>query len=96
MWIAFIENTILLIFVLFLLFYSKQKQNTSHGIFALSYALCFLIITGMITPIAGSLVRYKIPALSFLLFYCIQKFDFNKISSQQQNLIQKFSKLFFV
>ena len=29
MWIAFIENTILLIFVLFLLFYSKQKQNTS-------------------------------------------------------------------
>jgi hypothetical protein len=96
MWIAFFENTILLIFVLFLLFYSKQKQNTSHGIFALWYALCFLIITGMITPIAGSLVRYKIPALSFLLFYCIQKFDFNKISSQQQNLIQKFSKLFFV
>jgi hypothetical protein len=96
MWIAFLENTILLIFVLFLYVYSSKNKNSHQGIFALFYALCFLIITGMITPIAGSLVRYKIPALSFLLFYFIQNFDFNKISIRKQILIQKFSKLFFV
>lgn len=96
MWIAFLENTILLIFVLFLFFNSSKISRSHQGLFALFYALCFLVITGMITPIAGSLVRYKIPALSFLLFYFIQKFDFNKISIRHQNLIQKFSKLFFV
>jgi hypothetical protein len=96
MWIAFFENTTIVIFVLFLVLHSSKNQNIHQSIFALFYALCFLIITGMITPIAGSLVRYKIPALSFFLFYFIQRFDFNKISNAKQILIQKLSKLFFV
>lgn len=96
MWIAFFENSILLIFVAILFFYRQSKSHSHQAIFALFYALCFLIITGIITPIAGSLVRYKIPALSFFLFYFIQRFDFNKISKAKQIQIQKLSKLFFV
>tara|TARA_Y100001933_G_scaffold249215_1_gene283986 strand:- start:599 stop:769 length:171 start_codon:yes stop_codon:yes gene_type:complete len=33
------------------------------------YAIALLTIIGMVTPIMGSLVRYKIPAIPFLLMF---------------------------
>jgi drug/metabolite transporter (DMT)-like permease len=33
------------------------------------YAFALLTIIGMVTPMMGSLVRYKIPAIPFLLMF---------------------------
>jgi hypothetical protein len=63
---ATIENIFLLII---LLIFIKQKLKwSSIAIVSLLYALAFATIIGMITPIAGSLVRYKVPLLFFVFF----------------------------
>ncbi|HAP70776.1 MAG TPA: hypothetical protein DCR04_13830 [Flavobacteriales bacterium] len=34
---------------------------------AISFALVILILTGLVTPVVGAIVRYKVPALPFLV-----------------------------
>ena len=91
-----IENFVLLIFMIFCVVKGRRVNVTNVGVFALIYALSFLTITAMITPIIGSLVRYKIPILPFLLFFFIQFLDVNKITSTINKLISKINKLFLL
>lgn len=64
-----IEN--LLIFILIIICLVKMKKVLFHsiGYFFILYSVSLLAIIGMVTPILGSLVRYKIPALPLFLFF---------------------------
>ena len=64
-----IENCLIIIFIFICLLYGKSKNFQSIGYFFLMYAFALLTIIGMVTPIMGSLVRYKIPAIPFLLMF---------------------------
>lgn len=46
------------------------------------------ILTGLITPVMGAIVRYKVPALPFLMILLIQLID-------KEKMIQKFPFLKF-
>ncbi len=64
-----IENFLILLFISTCIFLGKRKNFQSIGYFFLMYAIALLTIIGMVTPIMGSLVRYKIPAIPFLLMF---------------------------
>lgn len=67
MLIAIGENLLLLI----LLMMALTRMNTpilSEPLFwlCISFAFVILILTGLVTPVVGAIVRYKVPALPFL------------------------------
>jgi len=64
-----IENFVIIVFILTCIIFGKRKNFQSIGYFFLMYSFALLTIIGMITPIMGSLVRYKIPAIPFLLMF---------------------------
>lgn len=80
-----IEN---IIFVLILVFAIIKHQTLDASqknklMFCLSFTMYLFLIIGWTTPVAGAIVRYKIPALPFLLigaFLLLNKEDtFNKL-----------------
>jgi len=80
---AFLEN-ILIIFILGAsVFYRKKvsPQQWKFVIFALAFSLFLLIIIGLTTPILGAIVRYKIPALPFLILVALLFLDVQKLPS---------------
>lgn len=80
-WVAGIEN-ILIIFLVILSFLCRNKlRDEQEPLFYLSlfFVLALFALIGLTTPVIGSLVRYKAPALPFLLFACILLFDTTKI-----------------
>jgi len=70
---SWFENIAIAGLVLMSLFtLSKLRLKESQMFwFCLSFTLILFILIGTITPVAGALVRYKIPALSFLLIGCL-------------------------
>ncbi len=66
--LAAIENIVLLIAALFFLFSIKWKliKDNNFFWFCMFLAVSLLILSGLVTPNMGALVRYKSPALPFL------------------------------
>ena len=64
-----IENIIVFAFISFCIWYGQIKNFDKIGYFFIMFAFGLLTIIGMVTPIIGSLVRYKIPAIPFLLMF---------------------------
>ena len=64
-----IENILIFVFIIFCIIYGSRQNFNKIGYFFILYAFGLLTIIGMVTPIMGSLVRYKIPALPFLLMF---------------------------
>lgn len=61
------ENMLIALLLLAMLFWF-DKAVFSDPIFwlALSFAISILVLTGLVTPVVGAIVRYKVPALPFL------------------------------
>ena len=64
-----VENCLIIFFIFSCIIWGKRKNFQSIGYFFFIYAFTLLTIIGMVTPIMGSLVRYKIPAIPFLLMF---------------------------
>jgi hypothetical protein len=82
--LASVENLCILFFIVLSIVFIKpiRKINTNMLLFALSYVLILYTLIGWITPVMGSIVRYKIPAIPFLLFACILVLDYEKLKSK--------------
>lgn len=74
-----IENILILIFITLCVIYGKREQFKPIGYFFLMFSIGLMTIIGMVTPIMGSLVRYKIPALPFLLMFFLLFLDIQKL-----------------
>ncbi len=80
-WVAALENIFTLLFILLSLFFRNKIRDEQKPLFYLSlfFVLALYALIGLTTPVIGSLVRYKTPALPFLLFVCILLLDSTKI-----------------
>ena len=74
-----IENLLLIAFMICCFVLRKKEQVSNMMIYFLIYSLSLLTVVGMVTPILGSLVRYKIPALPFLLLFFLSIVDYSKL-----------------
>jgi len=71
--LASLENIILLVSVLFSFFYFKNKTSleTDFLWFLVFTVLSVFFIVGFTTPVAGAIVRYKMPVIPFLLMIAV-------------------------
>ncbi len=69
--LAALENIFLIVFcILCLAGFSKSSINKLPSVFflAIYFSVIMFILIGLVTPVIGALVRYKVPALPFLMF----------------------------
>lgn len=80
---AFLENMVFLfLFISALLrFRIPDKETQVLLIFFGSFILLLASLTGLVTPVLGAIVRYKIPFLPFLFLSLILLGDFNKLEA---------------
>jgi hypothetical protein len=74
-----LENACVLIFLIICVWFKKQTYN--RNLFALCLFICLIILLliGYTTPVAGAIVRYKVPVMPFLIMCGILIIDENKL-----------------
>lgn len=84
--LALVENIFILLFFLFSIYHAYyhktlKKIRSYKLLFAcLFFTIILFAIIGISTPVAGALVRYKVPALPFLIMLLLLLIDVKKIS----------------
>lgn len=77
--VAGIENLFLLLSMIALLIYRKpfREIDLDFLIFLLSYVVILYTLIGLVTPVTGAIVRYKVPVLPFfaLIFLLVSDSD---------------------
>lgn len=71
MWFSVAENIFILLLIVILIFNIKTELIKTISSFAISsflFGVSIFILSGLVTPIIGALVRYKVPGLPFLIF----------------------------
>ena len=78
---SFIENTVILLLLFTTFVYRKalKVKEWDFVIFCLSFCVILYTVIGLTTPITGAIVRYKIPAIPFLMMAVFMLMDFDKI-----------------
>ncbi|HNW89196.1 MAG TPA: hypothetical protein PKN48_06005 [Bacteroidales bacterium] len=78
---AALENIfILFLFIVCLVFASKKIQDRSVLFFCLLFFTALYILTGLTTPVFGAMVRYKVPAMPFLMVFLFMILNSEKIT----------------
>lgn len=74
-----LENACVLIFLIICVWFKKHSYN--RNLFALCLFICLviLLLIGYTTPVAGAIVRYKVPIMPFLLMCGILIIDEQKL-----------------
>lgn len=75
------ENILLALLMLlpFMAFRKPDKKVLACILFSLSFVTCLYLLIGTITPVLGSLVRYKVPGIPLLLIVVVLLTDFEKL-----------------
>lgn len=81
--LACMENIVLIaLFILMIKHYKKpERANQSIIIFSLLFVFTLYTLVGLTTPVLGAAVRYKVPALPFLLISLFLLCDCNRIKA---------------
>ena len=68
------ENIVLLALFLLFLLYRQKEKNQRYLLYALAgYSVCLLLLIGYSVPVTGAVIRYKVLATPFLaLFFALQ------------------------
>lgn len=75
-----LENLLIIGIILIALFYRKSNYRANEIIyFSISFTIIIFILIGLTTPVIGALVRYKVPALPFLLIIFFDLLDMDKL-----------------
>jgi hypothetical protein len=85
--ISAIENLFILGLIAFAIWRSalNGKKLTALIMFCISYVILFYILIGLITPVLGAMVRYKVPVypvLTFLLLYLYRNNEKLKMNNE--------------
>jgi len=70
------------LFIVLLLFPKKSNNEWFYILFCLVFVFTLFTIVGLMIPIFGALVRYKVPALPFLAIALLMLIDFDKLKSK--------------
>lgn len=80
MLVSAVENIFILLFIFTcLLFFRKKLENRSLICFCFAVVVPLFVLIGLTTPVLGAVVRYKIPALPFLLIAFLFILDKEKL-----------------
>lgn len=81
---ACMENIIFIVFILLLFRFYKKPDAVSQKIIIFSFLFVITLYTlvGLTTPVLGAAVRYKVPALPFLILSLFLFFDVSKLPSK--------------
>jgi hypothetical protein len=81
---AALENIFIILTGIFSLVFSRMKINGAMHLFCFSifFVICMYALIGLITPILGAMVRYKVPALLFLVFIFVTLADGSRLKSK--------------
>jgi len=81
---AALENIFILIMAFICLLFSGRKKLQAIQLICFStfFVICMYALIGLITPILGAMVRYKVPALPFLFFILAAFIDEGKLKSK--------------
>ena len=66
-----------------------RSTDSYWVVIALLFSLSIFTLTGLVTPILGAIVRYKVPALPFFLFAIVSYLPELKLGQKINNLIKK-------
>jgi hypothetical protein len=77
---ACIENIALMLLFIFMIWKYKKPESSIQSVIIFSFLFVFTLYTlvGLTTPVLGAAVRYKVPALPFLLISIFLLIDFTK------------------
>ncbi|HKR07288.1 MAG TPA: hypothetical protein VJY62_21820 [Bacteroidia bacterium] len=80
--VAALENLFIILVIFFSIFFSSRIKDEQKPVFYLSLFFVVFLFTliGLTTPLIGSMVRYKVPALPFLLSMLVMMLNKEKIS----------------
>ncbi len=89
-----LENLMFVMMFMTTVFYFKKPvSGLPHLWLALFFSLGILVLTGLTTPVMGAIVRYKVPALPFLLMVMIMVIDRERLLRNLRDFRKKiFSK----
>ncbi len=75
------ENFLIILILFASWFYRKnvQPKQWKFVFFCLTFSVLLFVIIGLTTPIIGAIVRYKIPAIPFLVIVALLFFDASKL-----------------
>jgi len=77
---AGIENFLILTILFLSIIFFDHKQIHKSFFYASLFAVIFMfVLTGLITPVMGAIVRYKVPALPFLMILLFMMIDKEKL-----------------
>lgn len=81
MLVSSLENISIVSFCLVCVFFHKPLKSIPYKmwLFLLSYSIVLLVLLGLVTPVMGAMVRYKVPVLPFLLIAFLLLLDFQKL-----------------
>ncbi len=84
---AILENVFIISILIFSWIYRKSisPKQWKFAVYCLSFSLVLFVIIGLTTPILGAVVRYKIPAMPFLVFAALLFFDSSKLPISWRN-----------
>lgn len=86
-----IENIFLLVLIITNLFFISIKKMKGKELFYLciSFVVILFILSGLTTPVMGALVRYRAPALPFLIIALLMLFNKEKFLAWKSRIIKK-------
>jgi hypothetical protein len=80
--LAALENIFIVLIIFISVIYMQKNVNLNLLLFLLSFVIILFVLIGLVTPVAGAIVRYKVPALPFLMLALFMITDKNKIISK--------------
>lgn len=90
--LAGLENLILMVLFIAAIvgaYSNTSLPNSSVWFVAVSFALVVLILTGLVTPVLGAIVRYKVPALPFLVCALLAFVNTEGLESKLQQMARR-------
>jgi hypothetical protein len=77
--ISALENIFILVLLTGSLFRLQKPVTDRFILFCIFYLSFLFILIGLITPVLGALVRYRVPGLPVLMFLLVHYSDFSTI-----------------
>ncbi len=81
------ENLFIISILVLSWFFGKRvaEREWKFVVFCLTFSIILFLIIGLTTPIIGAIVRYKIPAIPFLMIAALMFFDSQKLPDSISN-----------
>ena len=83
--LAALENIFTLLFLFFCIWFRKKEFDKNLLALCVFICLTILLLIGYTTPIAGAIMRYKVPVIPFLLMCGIIVLDESKLNFFRRN-----------